>query len=735
MNDPGAEGAIGQAESEVEPHTKDEKKEPDPLEKDRAARHRQNQDYRDPSLWWFASTGCPLLAGTFGPLANAFSICSLARPWRVYIPPGQQESFGDYIADPKWLDAINGVSLAFALIANLTLLLNMAQRLRFAIAQPISVIGFFLAGILLLVDVVVFTDNPHYHLSPDDPAYPGRAHALSGAIYYAEMAIAIYFLVTILLLFTSYGYLRHHFDKGFRLTMAQRTLMLQTMAFLVYLLLGALVFSHVEQWEYLDALYWADLTLLTIGLGSDFHPQTHTGRTLLFFFAIGGIIIIGLVIGSIRSLALDRGTRKISARMLEKKRLAAIRSINPKKQTIKVGWIHTMKFDNDQLDERKRRELEFKVMRKIQKCTERDRKWMALSVSTVAAMMLWLIGAVIFFETESPQDWSYFDSMYFTYTCLTTIGYGDLYPESFSGKAVFILWTLLAIPTLTILISDMSDTVVHLISDFTLWIGSITVLPDEKGFRKSLKLALKGISKERLHASDFRGSPPGILGVITNMRHEKADLGDDEDREIDDVTERLLSHLEESELAEVIEEDHGHTTEENDRKFYHTILAREMRNLMLHLNSDPPKEYNWREWEYFLQLMDDENEDKSQDHPESETRKGGRLPTDERHLIPAKMRRHVGAFKPGLDPMDQRWTWLSRDSPLLAHKSETEWVLERLGAALERELRGMRRKGAKEKKPPPVRLSELIQNGDVNRWRQSKVGSTGSGDSDEKVDV
>ncbi|PTD08595.1 hypothetical protein FCULG_00011218 [Fusarium culmorum] len=32
--------------------------------------------------WWFLSTGFPMIAGTLGPVASAFSICSMSEPWR-----------------------------------------------------------------------------------------------------------------------------------------------------------------------------------------------------------------------------------------------------------------------------------------------------------------------------------------------------------------------------------------------------------------------------------------------------------------------------------------------------------------------------------------------------------------------------------------------------------------------------------------------------------------------------
>lgn len=49
------------------------------------------------------------------------------------------------------------------------------------------------------------------------------------------------------------AYLKQY-DSEFKLTMSQRTLMLQTISFLVYLLCGAAVYAHIEAWEFLDAV-------------------------------------------------------------------------------------------------------------------------------------------------------------------------------------------------------------------------------------------------------------------------------------------------------------------------------------------------------------------------------------------------------------------------------------------------------------------------------------------------
>ena len=52
--------------------------------------------------WWMMSTGFPLIAGTFGPLANLFSVCALVQTWRVQISPDGNERDGERVPDPHW---------------------------------------------------------------------------------------------------------------------------------------------------------------------------------------------------------------------------------------------------------------------------------------------------------------------------------------------------------------------------------------------------------------------------------------------------------------------------------------------------------------------------------------------------------------------------------------------------------------------------------------------------------
>ena len=309
--------------------------------------------------------------------------------------------------------AVNGISLGLAIIANFSLLLNMARRLSFPIAQPITILGWYLSSILLIADLASII-----HIVK----VPGQRRALTQAFYYAIFAAALYFIIASLMVFTVIGAWRGHYSKEFKLNTSQRTLMLQTISFMIYMVGGAGVYAKIEGWLFLDALYFTNYTLLTVGIG-DYAPSTHLGRGLLFPYAIGGIVILGLVIGSIRSLMLERGKKKLGSRLVEKKRELLLQRMKKKGVTDKLNPIQNKQHaEAAGMSERERRQAEFNLMREIQQQASSRQKWQALFISGTAWLFLWLVGALVFYKAEHEQQWSYFQSLYFAYTTLLTIG-------------------------------------------------------------------------------------------------------------------------------------------------------------------------------------------------------------------------------------------------------------------------------------------------------------------------
>lgn len=571
------------------------------------------------------------------------------------------------------LIAINAVSLVLALISNMSLLLNMARRVSFSVAQPITIIGWYISSILLIALVITTSRDLQLPL--------GQTRALTQAFYYAIMAAALYFIIATLMVFTVYGAFKGHFPKEFKLTMSQRTLMLQTISFMVYMLGGAAVYSKIEKWKFPDAVYFSNFTLLTVGIG-DFTPLTHLGRGLLFPYAIGGIVILGLVVGSIRSLVLDRGKKKLGSRMIEKKREGMLKHVYDDGDIAKLTPISNEKQANRAgMSEKERRKMEFHLMRKIQNQASVKQKWMALFLSGGAWFLLWFIGALVFYKAEVRQNWTYFQSLYFAYTSLLTIGYGDFTPFSNSAKPFFVFWSLLAVPTLTILISNMGDTVVKSVRDLTIYLGEFTVLPGEASAKDRLKQSLAKLTNgKHFTKGPMMDEPPGFLGEKTDEDSEN------QTSPVRNATDRVAGALEHEELEAAREAGKRGDNLGEDIHMYHFLLIKELRNVLKHINESPPRKYTYEEWAWFLKLM---GEDESSD---SSHRKAPIKVTAADSAEPNIQQAHTDDHNQA-----QQWSWLGNRSPLMGETEEAEWVLERLSATLEKELQKQSKERRKER--------------------------------------
>jgi potassium channel subfamily K, other eukaryote len=293
------------------------------------------------------------------------------------------------------------------------------------------------------------------------------------------------------------------------------------------------------------------------------------------------------------------------------------------------------------------------------------------------------------------------------YSASDFIRYGDFQPSSNSGRPFFVFWTLLAVPTLTILISNMGDTVVKAVSDATIWLGSLTILPGEGGLREGVKLTFKQAREKYFKKGDFSvNQPPGFLrkGALNGNTDESQDEKHRADLE-DRTLARVTKHLEEEELEEAHEAENEHDLLMRDVHFYHYVLARELRNLMRDVNASPPKQYSYEEWSYYLRLV-------GQDESNPDLHRAPKIkPNRDRDIGEAGAPLRDPDEPPSSDDDDKatahhmKWSWLGTRSPLMADESEAEWILARLSAALESELKKVH--SGKAHEPPPIRMAEL----------------------------
>lgn len=587
---------------------------------------------------------------------------------------------------------VNAISLFIALIANLSLLLNMGGYLRFFIAQPIVIVGWYLSSFILVALVAVVASTIH----------SSHGHIFSQAFYYAIFAAGLYFIVSSLMVVSLYGAYFGHYTQDFRASMEQMPLMAQTICFGVYLLGGAAIFMRVEGWGFLDAVYWADYTILTVGIG-DFAPKTHLGRSLLFPYAVGGVVILGLIISSIQSFTSNRMTKKLSI-MMRRRYLMSMKgdastSTNPQDPPFTAGENVTALKTNPKWAISK---TEFSMMRSIQGKVAQRHRWNLFIGAVVIWFFLWLVSAEVFRRAERTQDWSYFKAVYFTYTSLMTIGYGDVYPTSNFGKAFFVFWSLLAVPTITVLVSSMGSTVVKSFNEVVVWIGKVALKLGGRGLghgpgRISWKLRSDTRSKHQA-ASISTSNGKGTSSEGQGSRGSQTEKP---------VEGQALQNWREKIGDEKIGGQLGQNTQ-----YYHYLLVEEIANVANDLKMSRERQYTYEEWTWFIALISAGDDtgvfDGLPPSKEEEIECGGQ----EQELGAA--RRDVGHGEP------RQWGWYGSQSPIMGEKTEPEWVLEYLSSTLKRGLKAELSKQEEEEEPSNANSNSTL------RWRAVPNGRSGA---------
>ncbi|GIK06649.1 hypothetical protein Aspvir_002299 [Aspergillus viridinutans] len=395
--------------------------------------------------WWLASANFPVVAGVLCTSATMFNICAVSQGWREIIDP---DGSVRTIDQPAWAVVLKAVSVALAVVAYIVLLLTMISK-RDPVKGFIVTILCWCASAATLLSVIGVIAGEHTTVDPRQTLRYTQNY------FYGTFAASHYVLIAVLLAIYTGSVHSVHLTHEERRTVECTSIILRVTAFCVFLLGGAAVYATIEGWAFMDALYWADYTLLTIGIGN-IAPKTHLGRSLLFPYASAGILNTGLVITSMTSFTEEM--RELSIKF----KIEEVHSGIQGRQT-SHEYAGNNRSDKEKqplqmpADPQYPNKADLLKLQRIKRDFYRRHRWMTLIWSGVALFLLWLVSAAIFRRSERSQKWTYFQALYFTYTSLTTIGYGDLYPTSNFGKAFFVFWSLLAVPVLTNLVAAMGQ--------------------------------------------------------------------------------------------------------------------------------------------------------------------------------------------------------------------------------------------------------------------------------------
>lgn len=370
--------------------------------------------------WYYILTYFPLTAACLAPLANMVSIVALVEHWRMEMDSNKT------ISDSRGLMALNGLSLLFGIIGNISLLMNFSGHIRYLVTQIISICFWVMASTLLLADIIVTNRScigPH------------PVHRRTQGFWFAVWTCFFYFSCAIILTINFCGYKLEKYPPKFNLGPKQRTLMVYVIVLVAWCIVGTcIMLALIRDISYGAALYYIIVSFLTVGLG-DILPQTHAAKAMVLVCSIIGVLMMGLVIAMIRQVVMLSSGPTVFWHTVEKHRVKLLNKLRAEGRHLTP-------------------EESFRDIRLIRRLARMQQLNISLAITVGIFCIFWLVGAVVFHYCEG---WSYFNAVYFCFLCLITIGYGDFAPKLEFGRSFFVVWAISAVPLMTILISNVGD--------------------------------------------------------------------------------------------------------------------------------------------------------------------------------------------------------------------------------------------------------------------------------------
>ena len=181
-----------------------------------------------------------------------------------------------------------------------------------------------------------------------------------------------------------------------------------------YMLVGVIGFHFcVEKWNLRDALYFSMCTFTSVGYG-DIYPKSDAGKLFNCFFAVMGIVIIGISLGYIGQHFVQV---QLNALTKEEDEDSDVESVEKKKPSGLVGFFHAI----------------------------------------FPTLITVVLGSVII---GSIEGWSWIDSLYWCIITTSTVGYGDISPTG-PARWVAIFFIPIGVAVVSAAIGNVANTFVE----------------------------------------------------------------------------------------------------------------------------------------------------------------------------------------------------------------------------------------------------------------------------------
>lgn len=372
------------------------------------------------------------LIGPIGLLGNLASIMSIADHWRGYHPHGAPSKASDFqatVPDVWWVYMLNSIALVFGCLANVVLLLHMELRIAHHLAVMLTSLMFAAA---VVVYMIILGIAQHSY-------FDGTGLHRTIGYWQAPCASVLYAISATITIFYAIYFRNRKWD----IVTSERQRFVTMLCYLYFFWIagGAAIF-HIRSmgvhFDYAQNVYFVIVSCLTLGYG-DIVAKTTLGKMLVIPLIYGGIIIGGWVALAVFQGNLDKAHNEAVDYAVERRRLEALEHTADHPLSDRGG---------------------FNKMRKIVRDVLIRDQLLHTLVTTMWLLVFLLCGAMIFHFTES---WEYYNAFYMCAISLVEVGYGDYVPQSPGGRAMFIHYALVALPTTAAAVSDISGLVILLV--------------------------------------------------------------------------------------------------------------------------------------------------------------------------------------------------------------------------------------------------------------------------------